>query len=126
VAVPSLAFSKHLLGDKPARKCRKTLSLPQGGEIGALHRRFRKSQTSEIGEGGGAGVISPLCGGESNFDGLVERSEGQTSEIAREGIANAAHGMSHSDKAPTVALRKASPQDDGGGGNDAIARHARG
>ena len=29
-ASPSLAFSKHLLGDEPARKRRKTLSLPQG------------------------------------------------------------------------------------------------
>ncbi|CDX56923.1 hypothetical protein MPL1032_20797 [Mesorhizobium plurifarium] len=29
--IPSLAFSKHLLGDKPARKCRKMLCPPQGG-----------------------------------------------------------------------------------------------
>jgi Ser/Thr protein kinase RdoA (MazF antagonist) len=37
-ASPSLAFSKHLLGDKPTRKCRKTLSPPQGG-------RYRRHRT---------------------------------------------------------------------------------
>ncbi len=30
--IPSLAFSRHLLGDKPARKCRKTLSPRKGGD----------------------------------------------------------------------------------------------
>jgi hypothetical protein len=63
---PSLAFSKHLLGDKPARKCRKTLSPPQGGEISPalaflpipdiddLQRRLRR-------------LYLPPCGGESDF-----------------------------------------------------------
>ena len=50
----------------------------------------------------------PPCGGESNFDGLDERSEGQTSEIAREGFARAPRGMCHSGMDPRVALRFAS------------------
>jgi hypothetical protein len=32
------------------------------------------------------GAYLPRCGGESDFDGLAEQRDGQTSEIAREGI----------------------------------------
>jgi hypothetical protein len=55
-------------------------SLIAGG--GAI---MRAAQKVWIEWGAEARSVSPLCGGESDFDGLVEQREGQTSEIAREG-----------------------------------------
>jgi hypothetical protein len=105
---PLLRFPSTCSGTSPLANAGKRFLSRKGRDRARSISRFRKAPAFVVCCDGRCRRYLPPCGGESNFDGLVERSEGQTSEIAREGIASAPRGMCHSDMDPRVALRFAS------------------